>query len=357
MNAVAVRPGVPRLAAPGPRAILEAGTAFELVASTLTVADTGGRDRFADVAQWRERARAMDGTDRRILERMGPHVVMNLVGLAAESGGERSAADFLRHAAAISPVELIRNAVGRYRRDILRTAPGDLIDDAIAGDKAAQKQFLAMSWPDVPEWHRSLRFVLGRPPEELAPAIVRAFRAWHDRVFATEAERLGRAQLDQVAALSAESAVWRPDALLRRVAPGADYVPPAGVDLLTFVPVSSVRPVVIFLDHRMETFVLFPVVEASIGDAPPEQLVQLGKALGDELRLRALRALAAGPRTLADLATELGVPRTSLAHHVSILRAAGLLTHTIDDGRWGRLELRASAVGEIPPLFRRYIGG
>src|SRR5215213_827388 len=167
MNAVAVRPGVPRLAAPGPRAILEAGTAFELVASTLTVADTGGRDRFADVEQWRARARAMDGTDRRILERMGPHVVMNLVGLAAESGGERSAADFLRHAAAISPVELIRNGVGRYRRDILRTAPGDLIDDAIAGDKAAQRQFLAMSWPDVPEWHRSLRFVLGRRPAEM----------------------------------------------------------------------------------------------------------------------------------------------------------------------------------------------
>ena len=56
-----------------------------------------------------------------------------------------------------------------------------------------------------------------------------------------------------------------------------------------------------------------------------------------------------------DLATQLGIPRTSLAHHMSVLRAAGLITHTIDDGRWGRLTLRADAVADIEPLFRGFV--
>jgi DNA-binding transcriptional ArsR family regulator len=104
------------------------------------------------------------------------------------------------------------------------------------------------------------------------------------------------------------------------------------------------------------TAIIEPVPgKLAAADAPPEQLVQLGKALADPLRLRALRILAGGPRTLGDLAAELGVPRTTLAHHIAVLRAAGLLSHTVEDGRWGRLSLRADAVADVEPLFRGFV--
>lgn len=64
---------------------------------------------------------------------------------------------------------------------------------------------------------------------------------------------------------------------------------------------------VFILDHRMDTIILFHDAGPSTDDGPPERLVQLGKALADPLRLRAPRALAIGPRTLGDLASELGV--------------------------------------------------
>ena len=347
-----------RAGALGARAVVETGLGFDFVASALMLADPAGRKRFTENDLWRRHARAMDSADVRTLERLGAHPMINLVGLASESPGERGPADVLAHLSAVPPAELVLNAVGRYRRTILRGIAGDVIEDAVAGDAAARKQFHDLSWPDLPEWQASLRFLLGRPPEEVAPAIVGALERWHERAFAQEAERLSDAQERAATALRAESTSWRVDTLMRRVTPPVEYVPPAGVEVTTFVPVSSVRPAFVFLDHRMESIVLFPIAEApASAEEPPELLVLLGKALGDELRLRALRALASGPRTLADLATELGVPRTSLAHHMSILRAAGLVSHTIDDGRWGKLALRADAITNVAPLFRGFMAG
>ncbi len=338
-----------------PRLVLSAGMAFELVASTIIVADPAGQHRFTEIERWSGAMHALSAADRRTFESMGQHAVMNLLGLAAESPGERGAGDFLGHLAAQPAAEVVAVAAGRYRRVILRDVDGAVVDAAIAGDAPARKRFLAMSWPDVPEWQQSLRFLLGRPPDVVAEAIVGAFQNWHDRVFASEADRLRELQTVALDRLRAESTTWRTDALLRRVAPDVDYTPPSGLETMRFVPVSSVGPVVFILDHRMDTILLFNDAGPGTDDEPPERLVQLGKALADPLRLRALRALSIGPRTLADLATELGVPRTSLAHHMTVLRAAGLITHTTDDGRWGKLTLRPDAVADVEPMFRAFV--
>jgi DNA-binding transcriptional ArsR family regulator len=329
--------------------------AFDLVGSTLMASDPAGRHRFNEVDRWRSLARAMPAADVRTFEGLGQHGTINLIGLALECPGPRTATDLVAYMAALPPEEVVRNAIGRYRRTILRGIGADVIDAAVGGDEAARKRFMTASWADVPLWQKALRHLLGAPADEVGLAIVSAFRHWNELVFAHEEARLAEAQEREVAALRAESASWSVDSLLRRVAPTLEYVPPSGIELVTVAPISSVRPIVLFLDHRMETIVLFATSDQPAAGAPPEQLVLLGKALGDELRLRTLRALAAGPRTLGELAVELGVPRTSLSYHIGILRAAGLIRHTIEDGRWGRLTLRPDAVARVEPLFRGFL--
>lgn len=347
----------PRPGLLGTRAVVGSGTAFELVASALMLADTAGRHRFDAVDLWTGRAREMDPADVRTFEGLGPHAIMNLIGLALESPGERSASDFLAHLASLPPAEVVLNAIGRYRRTILRSASSEVIERAVQGDDAARATFIDASWSSVVDWQKSLRYMLAIPADKLGGAITGAFQRWHDGVFVHEAARLAEYQARAAAALRAEATDWRVDALLRRVAPALEYVPPAGIELLTCVPISSIKPAILFLDHRMETVVLFTMADPPAANEPPDQLILLGKALGDPLRLQTLRALAAGPRTLGDLATELGVPRSSLSHHISILRAAGFITHTIDDGRWGRLTLRPDAIASVEPLFRAFLGG
>jgi DNA-binding transcriptional ArsR family regulator len=74
------------------------------------------------------------------------------------------------------------------------------------------------------------------------------------------------------------------------------------------------------------------------------------------LRLRILHALADGELTASEIADRLGVERTSLHHHLGILRSAGLVTIR-DDGVGGwRFTRRADGVGDVGAALSAYLG-
>ena len=349
-------PDHPGLGAPGTGVRIEVGSGFELLVASLPVADPEGAQRFGDADRWQQLAAPLPAEARETLLGLGAHPIINLLGLVLETPEPRTAARFVSHLASVPRLEIVRTAIGRYRRAVLRDTPAEVIDAAIAGSAEAQQEFLGLSWPDVEVWQLGLRFLLSAPPDEMGRRVVEAFEAWLRLGFAEEETRLQEGQAREREALLAENPRWRLEPLLRRALPTVEYIPPPFVERVIFVPTQAIRPAFVFLDHRMEALVIFPVRPEQGGDAPPEELVLIGKALGDPIRLRALRALAAGPHSLADLADELGVPRTTLAHHIGVLRSAGLIGFTIDDGRYGRLTLRADALTRLTPLLRDFLG-
>src|SRR3954463_1727599 len=97
------------------------------------------------------------------------------------------------------------------------------------------------------------------------------------------------------------------------------------------------RPFVVPVDTETRVIYLCPVAdEAFDADraAPPRRLVKVAAAMGDPPRLRILRGRGAGGLSATELAERLGVARTSLHHHLGILRSAGLLAIN-DDGLGG----------------------
>ena len=56
-----------------------------------------------------------------------------------------------------------------------------------------------------------------------------------------------------------------------------------------------------------------------------QRVQRLAGVLSDRSRLVALRLLAGRQMTLQELADELGVRKSTMHHHLSLLRAAGLL--------------------------------
>jgi DNA-binding transcriptional ArsR family regulator len=350
----------PRVGTLGPQVLLQTGTAFELLTSTLTGADPQAVNRFEDVERWAALRAAAPRAGVATIAALGPHPVINLLGLVLDSPPPWSAARFVAHLATVPALEIVRTAVGRYRRTVLRGADAELIDAAVAGDAAARKRFMAATWPEVSDWQQGLKKLFSASVEEVGSEIRQAIEEWHRAAFAGEETRLAEAQTRERESLLREEASggpWRLEALLRRTLPTVDYVPPAGVETAIFVPTAAIRPSFVFLDHRMDALVIFPVAPSAPAgdDSPPERLVLIGKALGDPLRLRALRELADGPLSIGDLASRLGIPRTSLGHHVGVLRAAGLIGFEIEDGRYGRLSLRADAIDDVEPLFRGFV--
>lgn len=94
------------------------------------------------------------------------------------------------------------------------------------------------------------------------------------------------------------------------------------------------------------------ILEAD-ADAPPQWLVKLHKALGDDRRLRVLRTLAEGDASLAELADTVDIAKSTLHHHLMLLRSAGLVrVHVGDDKRYS---LREETLGDAASTLDHYI--
>jgi DNA-binding transcriptional ArsR family regulator len=61
-------------------------------------------------------------------------------------------------------------------------------------------------------------------------------------------------------------------------------------------------------------------------EIPPDELVQLLRAVGDRTRLNMLRLIAERPRTTQELAPLVGISEAGLSKHLRILREAGLVS-------------------------------
>ena len=101
----------------------------------------------------------------------------------------------------------------------------------------------------------------------------------------------------------------------------------------------------------------YPVTDEAMSadpDAPPEWVVKFYKALGDERRLRILRILHEGPVGLRDLAERMDLTKSTVHHHVSILRRAGLVRVTV--GADKEYSLRTDAVPQAGALLQGFLG-
>ena len=89
--------------------------------------------------------------------------------------------------------------------------------------------------------------------------------------------------------------------------------------------------------------------------APPRRLVKTAAALGDDLRLRVLHLLRDEDLNASEIADRLGVERTSLHHHLGILRSAGLLSIRDEGERGWRYALRADGLSGVGPELESYL--
>src|SRR5262249_50488381 len=117
-----------------------------------------------------------------------------------------------------------------------------------------------------------------------------------------------------------------PDRVIAQVLGRDMFVPEPGVSRVLLIPSLAIAPIVHRFDHHELQIICHPVAPP-VGepDAPPPILLHLTRALADERRLRILRMLATDQLTAVELAERLDTSLTTLAHHLDLLRAAGLL--------------------------------
>jgi DNA-binding transcriptional ArsR family regulator len=188
--------------------------------------------------------------------------------------------------------------------------------------------------------------------------LVGLLTTWLEGGFGAYAAEISAAQTKDAGSVRELLAELELDAILERIAPGINFAREVGQSLVVLVPDLIIRPGYVITDHGPTLLIAYPAgTDAGDPTVPPERLVRLAKALGDPIRLRAMRELRDGPSSITELANRLGVPRTSLQHHVGILIYAGLVSLSVDDARWGQLELRDEALAEVTRLAERFVLG
>jgi DNA-binding transcriptional ArsR family regulator len=106
-------------------------------------------------------------------------------------------------------------------------------------------------------------------------------------------------------------------------------------------------------------FIIFYPCDAAVvapEDMPPSRLMRLTRALSDESRLRMLRFLARTPSSsLTDVARFAGLSQPTVHHHLTQLRAAGLVRIQFGASGPNRYSLRPHALEQLSEQLGGYL--
>ncbi len=110
------------------------------------------------------------------------------------------------------------------------------------------------------------------------------------------------------------------------------------------------------VDGRAQTVIVHPpAADARREPDPRQRLLELSRALGDKTRMELVTLLQDGEMTAVELARAMRAPRTTLLHHLAILRAAGLVHVTVTPGGATVYRLRRDGFTELSAAARGFI--
>lgn len=335
------------------RVVVQPGSGYELLLSATSLADRSSRARIDLAKDLRRRARAIDdGRVLKALSAIGREPFLNLLGFVHAMTDEPTAANAVQAIADAPDDELVLGALGYQRRAFrIPTRPAVIRAAVVDRDPAAMREFKRSSYPDLIHWQATLRHVLSMPYQEAAAEIKMAVSRWYEAGFSeleSQFTTIDDRGVDRVRQLVATHDL---DSVLAQIVPGITFTREVGQEVVVLTPSVVVRPGWALADYGRALVICYPApAEGDAEEDADARLVILAKALGDELRLQALRELRDGPMMPSELARRLGIPRTSIHHHLQILTNAGLVRMPVDDARWSTVELRPEGLKELAQL-------
>jgi DNA-binding transcriptional ArsR family regulator len=343
-----------------PVVTIDVSPTYELLESIVTTFDSAESDTYEIGSDWIAEARGRAGDD--LLERLAAvsqgdsDTFIHIMGLAYDTPAPRDIPAFLDHLRRTDADEIRLHLVQFYARDTRRMTPPAVIRAAVAGDADAKREFLRTSHPDWEPWTDYLRRVLDADGGALKAELIEVLELWAERVWNPESltivpilERDAEAKRDLMRTLPMER-------FITTATNGVEFAPRPGIDRVVMVPSFVNRPLVSYLEFGEVLLIIYPVADESVSadaDAPPLRLVRLSKALGDEKRLRILRVLSEGEKSLMELADTFGVAKTTMHHHMIVLRSAGLVSVGVGQKRY---RLRTETVPDVGALLSGYLG-
>jgi DNA-binding transcriptional ArsR family regulator len=247
---------------------------------------------------------------------------LHLLGIPLDAEAATSA-ELLAAVEALSPLELRRHLVGVHVPAWRKVVGKAALEAAARGDAAASRALLGQPVYYAGRSRESLRSILPLSANETKRRLVRALRTFAEEVFERhEAELADQLEEDARSKRRLQSTIGSGE-LIDRAAGGYVYEVEPEFERVLLVPHLAARPWLLLCQHRRARIICYAVRREAVD--PGERLLELGRALGDPRRLMILQRLRKSDASLAELADELDLAKSTTHHHLHRLRSANLI--------------------------------
>ncbi|CAH0343967.1 metalloregulator ArsR/SmtB family transcription factor [Bacillus sp. CECT 9360] len=199
---------------------------------------------------------------------------------------------------------------------------------ASKGDKrAAEEMILASKGHQY--FPQMIHFISEIEPAILKKHLVHLMTGWYNEILLEEKQETEEIlKRDYEKKINKRATISNQE--LVQLATGIEYKPESNIAKVILVPHISYRPWTIEANLEGTKIFYYPVSNESLIEhvdinQPPPDLVQLFKALGDEKRLTIMRYLSQKERSLKELTELLDIGKTTVHHHLTILRTAHIV--------------------------------
>ncbi|MEC2524699.1 metalloregulator ArsR/SmtB family transcription factor [Bacillus thuringiensis] len=188
---------------------------------------------------------------------------------------------------------------------------------------------------DHPFFSTYISFICDVDVQVLKSHLIAVMTGWYESVIKKEEEVLSILKRDYEAKNEMNKKM-KPEEFVEWVTGGVNYMPEPSIHHVLLIPQMTYRPWNIEADIDDTKVFHYPVANESIHPEDPYEpnyfLVQKHKALGDEARLRIVKMLFEKERTLQEITERLQLGKSTVHHHLKLLRAAKLVD--IHDGKY-----------------------
>lgn len=174
-----------------------------------------------------------------------------------------------------------------------------------------------------------IEFISHADTKKLKSHLIEVMTLWYEAVISSELELINQILLTDYESKNNMKKKLSPEELVQWATGGINYTPEPSVHRVLLIPQYVYRPWNIEADIEDTKVFYYPVANESLSPndkyMPNNFLVLQHKALGDELRLRIVKLLSEKDHSLQELTEQLNIGKTTIHHHLKLLRAAKLV--------------------------------
>lgn len=223
---------------------------------------------------------------------------------------------------------------------------------AASGDYTAIEDLKRLT-ADNPFFPSYIEFISTVDGDQFKNHLIHVMEAWYEDVIEKYHYKLHAILQTDYEAKKQMTEKMAPEKLVEWATGGVTYLPEPQVSKVLLIPQYIYRPWNIEADIENTKVFYYPVANESITPSdrctPNNFLVLKYKALGDEVRLKIVKLLREGDRTLQDITTHLEMGKSTIHHHLKILRSAKLVE--IIDSKYALKKNSLDILGEELDMY------